>query len=516
MKQTLILAILDGWGIGNMDESNPIYVAKPQAMQRIHDRFPGGALQSSGIMVGLPWGEEGNSEVGHLTIGAGKILYQHFPRISLAVKDGSFYENKALRSAFAHAKKTMGAVHLIGLLTSGNVHASLEHLAALLEMAKREKCGKLFLHLSTDGRDGPPRSALDLIARLREEIERAGVGEIASIAGRYYAMDRDKHWDRTARAYAMLLGDAPHTNSPEEAVKSSYGKNIADEFIEPSVSPGGAPIRDRDAVIFFNFREDRMRQLVTPFVDANFKQFPVTPFKNLFIATMTQYDETFSAAVAFPNETVEHPLGKVLADEDKIQLRIAETEKYAHVTYFFNGLREKPYPNEYRILIPSEHSSKPEEFPEMRASAITDRALVALGEGRFDFILLNYANPDIIAHTGNYDATILAVKAVDREIDRLTKATLEGNHVLCITSDHGNAEVVLDPQTGEVETKHNPSPVPFYLVGSHFERKGKPDGNPFKLPSIGLLSDVAPTILELMKLPKPEEMTGQNLLPQLL
>jgi 2,3-bisphosphoglycerate-independent phosphoglycerate mutase len=241
----------------------------------------------------------------------------------------------------------------------------------------------------------------------------------------------------------------------------------------------------------------------------------VTRLKNLFIATMTQYDETFSADVAFPNETVEHPLGKVLADDGKIQLRIAETEKYAHVTYFFNGLNEKPYKNEYRVLIPSEHSSKPEEFPEMRASAITDRALIALNEGRFDFILLNYANPDIIAHTGNYEATILAVKAVDGEIDRLAKAALEGGHILCITSDHGNAEVVLDPQTGQVETKHNVSPVPFYLVGKRFERRIR-DINPFKLQSIGLLSDVAPTILDLMKLRKPDEMTGQSLLPQLL
>ena len=346
-------------------------------------------------------------------------------------------------------------------------------------------------------------------------MKKVGIGEVASVLGRYYAMNRDKHWERTELAYSALVGNTPPAASFEEVIAKNYAKNINDEFIEPTLLKEARPISENDSIIFFNFREDGMRQLAEAFVNPQFKNFPVKRFPNLFVTTMTQYDESFSVAVAFQNETVNNPLGKVLADNGKTQLRIAETQKYAHVTYFFNGLREKPFPEEYRILIPGESPSRQEDFPQMHAPAITDRALLALNEGRFDFILLNYANPDVIAHTGNYEATIEAVKAVDREIERLTKAVLQGKHILCITSDHGNAEVVLDPQTGETETKHNTSPVPFYLIEAKLEGKRTSD-SPFKLPSIGLLSDVAPTILELMQLPKPKEMTGQNLLPQLL
>ncbi len=515
MRRTYVLAILDGWGIGEANESNPIYVAEPKTIKYIEENFPVGALQASGIAVGLPWNEEGNSEVGNLTIGAGKTLYQHFPRISLAVRDGSFFENKSLVGAFSHAAKNNSAVHLIGLLTEGNVHASFEHVKALIELAKKENCKKLYLQLFTDGKDGPPHSASNLVKKLGEEIKKSGIGEIVSLSGRYFAMDRDNHWERTEKAYRALTefrgGKIPVV---EEFFKKSYEGNLNDEFIEPTPVNESHPVQSNDALIFFNFREDSMRQIVEPFLNSAFEKFPAKKFEDLFVATMTAYSEKFGAKVAFPPEKVGVPLGKTLADNNKIQLRLAETEKYAHVTYFFNGLKESPYPSEYRVLIPSRSTARHDENPEMMAQAITDRVLAALNEGGFDFIVVNYANPDIIAHTGNLEATVKAIKAVDKEIERLMKATLENNHILLITADHGNAEKLINPESGEPETKHNPSPVPIYLVGNEFKRIRKSSVGRLKI--IGLLSDVAPTILDLMKIPKPKEMTGESLLGQLL
>lgn len=514
MKQTLVLVILDGWGIGQLNESNPIHMAEPKTMNYIRAYFPSAALQASGIAVGLPWEEEGNSEVGHLTIGAGKVIYQHFPKISMAIDDGSFFERPPLKEAFSRAAKNNSAVHLAGLLTEGNVHASLKHLAALIEMAKREKCAKLYLHLFTDGRDGPPQSALNLLSGVEEEIKKSGVGAIASIIGRYYAMDRDAHWDRTEKAYKALLGEAPQVQSPKEVIESAYKNGLNDEFVPPAIIGEPKPIKDNDSVIFFNFREDRMRQITEAFLNPEFNNFQTKKLSNVFIVTFTEYDVKRPGTVAFPNETIENSLGKVLADQGKTQLRIAETEKYAHITYFFNGLREKPFPNEYRVLIPSIKTPHQDERPEMMASQITDRALAALNEGQFDFILMNYANPDIIAHHGNYDATLKAIKTVDEQVEKLLKTALDGNHTLLITSDHGNAEELLNLKTGEVETKHDPNPVPIYLIAKKFEAKS-PKNILSSLPVVGLLSDVAPTILDLMKVPQPKEMTGQSLLGQL-
>ncbi|KKU98824.1 MAG: 2,3-bisphosphoglycerate-independent phosphoglycerate mutase [Candidatus Jorgensenbacteria bacterium GW2011_GWC1_48_8] len=326
-------------------------------------------------------------------------------------------------------------------------------------------------------------------------------------------MDRDGHWDRTEAAYKALTGDLP-ISAPEEAVKSAYTRELDDEFIEPTAFEAHA-IKDGDALIFFNFREDSMRQIAESFLNPKLDKFPIKIFSNLYIVTMTAYEDKWRARVAFPSERVGNPLGKVLADKGLNQLRIAETEKYAHVTYFFNGGREKPYPNEFRVLVPSKTAVREEEHPEMMASAVTDRAIVALNEGGFDFILVNYANPDIIAHTGNYDAAVQAIKTVDKELNRLVDAVLKGNHVMIVTSDHGNAEEVLNPRTGEPETKHNANPVPIYLVGKDFQ-KPKPEEILHHPETIGLLADVAPTILELMNIPKPPEMTGQSLLNQLI
>ncbi len=514
MRTTHLLVILDGFGIGARDESNPIYRADPPTLNMIHRSFPGCALQASGNAVGLAWDEVGNSEVGHLTIGAGKILYQYFPRITRAIQDKSFFENPALKNAYAHAHKNSSTIHLVGLLTEGTVHASFDHLVALIEMAQKESCANLSLHLFSDGIDKNPRALTGLLQKLEMIIKEKGVGIISTITGRYYAMNRDGHYDRTEHTYRTLVENKGSHEPIETVIQKTYAKELSDEFIEPTIFHNAKMISENDAVIFFNFREDSMKQIAAPFVSPSFNTFQTTLPANLFVTTMTSYDSSYNAHVAFPPEQVEEPLGKVLADNQKTQLRIAETEKYAHITYFLNGLRKEPFENEFRVLIPTENIPRHDARPEMQARAITDRALAALADGAFDLIVINYANPDIVAHTGNYEATVKAIHAVDGEIKRLMDAVIENNHTLIITSDHGNAERVLNPVTGERETGHDPNPVPFYLINKKFQKTTQEP--PFyNLPLIGILSDITPTILELMDLPKPPSMTGQSLLKEL-
>jgi len=519
MKRTVILAILDGWGLGAANESNPIFKAEPPAINFIRNNFPMAALQASGIAIGLPWNEEGNSEVGHLTIGAGRTIFQHYLKISNAIESGEFFENKALNEACDHANKNKSSLHLIGLLTGGLVHAALPHITALLRLAKEKKCEKVFIHLFSDGRDSAPKSFPELLTKLNKEIAKYEIGQIATIAGRYYAMDRGQNWNYTEKTYRNLTEPAEPIKDLAEYAKQNYRQNIFDEYLPPAAVGKAQPIQENDAAIFFNFREDRMRQISEAFINPEFSHFPVKKFQNLKAATMTKYhkNENFPAAVAFPNEIVPQPLGQVLSENGKTQLRIAETEKYAHITYFFNGLRETPFSQEFRVIIPSNKIIHPEEKPEMMAQPITERALSAINEGSFDFILINYANPDIIAHTGNYEATLKAVKAVDQQIDRLVKATLGQNHILLITSDHGNAESLIDLETGQPETKHNLSPVPFYIVAKEFQ---KPQSEKRALSAernnVGILADIAPTILKIMGIEPPAEMTGQNLLEQIL
>ena len=506
-KRTIILTILDGWGIGKADESNPIHVVNPQNINYLKANFPAGILQASGISVGLPWAEEGNSEVGHLNLGAGRIIYQYYPRITLAIHDASFFKNPALKNAFEHAKKYNSAVNLIGLLSEGNVHASFEHLVALVEFAKKENISKLNLHLFTDGRDSSPNSALELLARLPKE------GKLASLSGRFYGMDREGHWERTQKAYSVLVGEGPITDNIENHIKKTYERKFSDEFVEPIRISAEGSIKDNDALIFFNFREDRIRQIASAFINPQFKNFPTKSLNNLYIATMTQYDDEFKVPVAFPPEKIETCLGKVLSDKGKTQLRIAETQKYPHITYFFNGMREEPFKNEYRILIPSRSIIRQDEHPEMMANEVTTRAIESISEGVFDFILINYANSDIIAHTGNYEACLRVVRIIDEQIDKLIKATLECNAILIITSDHGNIEKLFNPLTGLPETQHDPSPVPVYLVAKEFMRsRTEAEIRRSEKENTGILADVAPTILELMVISKPKEMTGQSLL----
>lgn len=511
MARTYVLAILDGWGLGPHDQSNPIYAARPETVARLETRYPGCALQASGLAVGLPWDEEGNSEVGHVTLGAGRSSEQHSERISRAIGEGTFAKNPALRSAFAHVKGTGGTVHFIGLLTSGIVHASFAHLEALLALAKEHAGTPVALHLLTDGIDSGPREARALFARLATLLAGAPSVKIASVGGRYYGMDRDGHFDRTREAYRAIVGEAPRASSWEEALQGAYAKGLNDEFVEPRCVEGVPPMVSGDAIVFFNFREDSMRQLSDAFLIPTFLGFSRKPLERLKIVTMTNYRRDTGAEVAFPAEPMAHTVGEVLADKGLRQLRIGETEKYAHVTYFFNGRREEPFANEFRILIPSENASRKDERPAMQAKAITDRAILALNEKSFDFILLNYANPDIIAHTGNYAATVAGVEVVDHELSRLVTAVEEGGHAMLITSDHGNAEVLIDPRTGEPETKHDPSPVPCYLVAQEFARTNPSKPDPLMVQ--GLLPDVAPTLLDLMGIPPPDEMTGTSLLP---
>lgn len=509
-KKTAVLIVLDGWGIGRNNESNPIYVVKPQTFEWLGANYPVTSLQASGISVGLPWGEVGNSEVGHLTLGAGKVLYQYFPKITMMIEDGSFFENPALKAACTHAKETGGAVNLVGLLTKANVHASLDHLQALIKMAKQENVPKINLHLFADAKDSPPHTIENFLAELPQEY-------LASLIGRYYAMDRNENWRLTETAYQVLTGQTGQTVAdPEPVIQATYRDSGTEEYLPPIRFGDDKKIQDGDAVVFFNYREDSIRQLAASFIDKAFDKFPVLNFPNLYIATMSHYNDAFDVPVVCPADTVEEPFGKVLADRNMSQLRLAETYKYAHVTYFFNGLREPPFTGEYRTLVPSASGLHPEEHPEMMAGAITDRLVEAIGSKAFDFILVNYANPDTIAHTSDYNASLEAVRVIDREIGRVVKAAANPDTILIITADHGNIEEMINPVTGLPESQHDPSPVPLYLVGDAFKGRRFVNGDTLSIETLGSLADVIPTIIEIMEIPKPPEMTGKSLLDGLV
>jgi 2,3-bisphosphoglycerate-independent phosphoglycerate mutase len=505
MKKTVVLLILDGFGIGRKDTSNPIFVAKPATLNFLKKNYRYGLLEASGIAVGLPWGEEGNSEVGHITLGAGKVVYQHYPRITLAIQNESFFKNEVLRKNFAYAISKDKAVHLIGALTSGHVHAATEHLLALIKFAKNEGVKKLYLHLITDGRDSAPRSAPDLLKEVEAALRESGVGQIATIGGRYYGMDRDEHRDRTAKFYDAIFQRGKTAENAFDWLQKNYAENLNDEYIEPAaIGYTGAP-QDGDSVIFFNFREDSIKQLAESFAAHNFS-----------LASFTNYGKDLNIPVAFPEESVVMPLGRALAEHGKTQIRIAETEKYAHVTYFWNGLKEEHFENEYRVLIPSENIARHDEHPEMRAKEIGGRVVSAVGDGGGDFILANFANPDVIAHTGNFDAGIKAVQVIDDEVKRIYDACLAADAALIITSDHGNLEQMRNPLTGEVETKHNPNPVPIHIIGREFVNiKSWEQVERSENEIAGILADVAPTVLDILGLPIPPEMTGVSLLNSL-
>ncbi len=509
MKRTLLLVILDGWGLGQPDASNPVHFVQPATFRSLKENFPMTSLQASGIAVGLPWNEVGNSEVGHLTIGAGKVIYQYFPRIEMAIKDGTFFENKVLKDAFEHARKNGTAVNLMGLLTEGTTHAALSHLLALIQMGERENV-PVKLHLFADGKDASP-------FRLQKVLEKLPKDKLATVMGRYYGMDREKNWQLTRKAYDTLVGDdGMIIDDPAPIIEETYKKGNNEEFVPPMRFGPDKFIKDNEPLVIFNFREDSIRQIAESFILKDFKNFPRKDFKNLMVATMTHYEDTLDAPVIFPPEEIKEPLGKVLSDAGKTQLRIAESYKYAHVTYFFNAYMEQPFKNEYRVFIPSVKAAHVEEYPEMMASEITNRLIQALENQAFDFILANYSNPDTMGHTGNYDAAVEAVKTIDREIGRIVQAGLDTDSIVIITSDHGNIEEISNPFTGEPETQHDLSPVPFYLVAKEFKGRKFKDWEIAERMASGSLSDVAPTVLELMQIPKPPEMTGRSLLGNII
>lgn len=503
MIRPLVLIILDGWGIAPAGPGNAISQAQTPFWSKLLSTYPHTNLQAAGEAVGLPKHEVGNTETGHLNLGAGRIIYQDLPRINQAIADGSFFTNSAFLQAIAHAQQHNSNLHLMGLVGTGGVHASTDHLFALLRLAKNQNFTRVYLHLFTDGRDSPPTSALSFIDRVIKTIAELGIGTIATIIGRYFAMDRDSRLDRTQAAYASLTGHSTTTApSAITAINQAYTHNYTDEFIPPTIilNPQGQPlprIASNDAVIFYNFRIDRALQLTQAFV--------VTPkLSHLFFVTMTEYAKNLPVTVAFPPETVDQPLGQVLSLHHLKQLLLAETEKQRFITYYFNGQREDPFPGEDRVIIPSAKVATYDLKPAMSAPELTQTLIDRAAANTYDFIAVNFANPDMVAHSGNITATIAACTTIDQCLSQIVPPILNQNGLVLITADHGNAEEMIHPDTGTVETEHSDNQVPFVLVGKNYTSK-------LELPP-GILADVAPTILKLMDLPIPEVMTGKPLL----
>jgi 2,3-bisphosphoglycerate-independent phosphoglycerate mutase len=507
----LLLVVLDGWGLRAEREGNAIAIAGTPAMDALMREFPWTALKTSGLSVGLPEGQMGNSEVGHTNLGAGRIVYQDLVRINRAVEDGSFFQNEALLSACRRARAGSGTIHFLGLLSDGGVHSHVEHLHACLEMARREGVPRAMVHAFLDGRDTPPRSGLEYVRAFEKRIADKGYGKVATVAGRFWAMDRDKRWDRVAEAWkAMVRGEGPRAASGVRAVEEAYARGETDEFVKPTVvvDGGGEPrgrIRDGDAIVFFNFRADRAREITRAFTDDAFAEFERAPRPALSAyVCMARYDEKLRLPVAFEPDQPTHIFPELVAKAGLRQLRCAETEKYAHVTFFFNGGQEQVFENEDRILVPSPREVRTyDQKPEMSAREVTDKVVEAVQSGRYGFILVNYANPDMVGHTGILEAAVKAVKVVDECIGRLWKAARAAGMAMLVTADHGNCEMMVDPETGEPHTAHTLGPVPFILAD--------PDFKGAKLRAEGVLADVAPTALQVMGLPKPPEMKGLGL-----
>lgn len=509
-KQLTALIIMDGLGINQREEGNAVRIAGTPNLNRLKAKYPHTQLGASGMDVGLPDGQMGNSEVGHLNIGAGRIVYQEFTRITRDIQTGEFFKKEPLVWAM-DAVKEKGSLHLIGLVSDGGVHSHLTHLFALLEMAKKRGLKKVYVHALLDGRDVPPTSGSGYIKELMEEKQKIGVGEIATVQGRYWGMDRDNIWERVARGYdAMVMGEGEKAEDPYQAVEDSYKQGITDEFMKPTVIvKGGKPvgtINADDSVVFFNFRPDRARQLTRSFIQKDFTGFERKKgFMPLQYVSMTQYDETFTGLkVVNPPESLDNTLGEYLSDLNKTQLRIAETQKYAHVTFFFNGGVEKPNPGEDRLLVPSDKEVATFDLkPEMSAPEVTEEALKLIRSGKYDVMILNFANCDMVGHTGVLPAAVQAVKEVDKDVGILTDEILKLGGRVFITADHGNADQMIDYETGEPFTAHTTNPVPFIACGSEFMGKTLKAG--------GKLCDIAPTMLKAMNLPIPEEMTGEPL-----
>ena len=508
-KGPLALIIIDGWGHSPSREGNAIALASKPFYDELCEKYPQTLLTAHGTRVGLPEGVMGNSEVGHLNLGSGRVIRMDVSLIDHDIQTGEFFRNEVLAKAIDDAKSRGKQLHLMGLISDGQVHSSQEHLYALLRMAKQRGVERVFVHCFLDGRDTPPSSAADYVAALQEKVQGIGCGQIATVVGRYYAMDRDRRWERTQRAYDLLVNAVgERANDPVEAIKGSYQRGVTDEFVEPIVivDESGepvAPIQDGDAVIFFNFRPDRARQITRVLTIAGFDEFPIPNRPAIDFVCFSVYDVTFPLAVAFPPRKHENILADVFARFSVENFRLAETEKYAHVTYFFNGGTEKEFRCEQRLLVPSPKIATYDLEPEMSAFKITNNVLRFIDEGQTDVFVVNFANPDMVGHTGKLDKTTEACQYVDTCLGWITKAVRAARGSTLITADHGNAEQMIDPKTGQPHTAHTTNPVPFHLIDE--------DSIGVKLREGGALEDVAPTMLSLLGIEKPTEMTGRDL-----
>jgi 2,3-bisphosphoglycerate-independent phosphoglycerate mutase len=508
-KKPVVLMILDGYGLNDNCDHNAVCEARTPVMDQLMSQCPYVKGNASGLAVGLPDGQMGNSEVGHLNMGAGRIVYQELTRITKAISDGDFFTVPQFLQAVENCKKNNTALHMWGLVSDGGVHSHISHIYGLLELAKKNGLEKVYVHCFLDGRDTPPASGKGYVEALEAKMKELGVGKVASVSGRYYAMDRDNRWDRVKRAYdALTKGEGNQTQSATAGIQASYDAEKNDEFVEPFVvTENGAPValvEDGDSVIFFNFRPDRARELTRAFCDDEFKGFEREKRLSLTYVCFTDYDETINhKLVAFKKESIVNTFGQFLADHNMTQARIAETEKYAHVTFFFNGGVEEPNKGEDRILVPSPKVATYDLQPEMSATVVCDKLVEAVTSSKYDVIIVNFANPDMVGHTGIEDAAIKAIETVDGCVGRTVDAVKEMNGVLFICADHGNAEQLLDYETGEPFTAHTTNPVPFILVNAD---------PACKLREGGCLADIAPTLIELMGMEQPKEMTGKSLI----
>jgi 2,3-bisphosphoglycerate-independent phosphoglycerate mutase len=505
-KKPAMLMILDGFGINEKTEGNAVKLANIPYLTNLLKENPNTIIHTSGSDVGLPDGQMGNSEVGHTNIGSGRIVYQDLAKITKSIEDGDFFSVPEFVAAVENCKKHNSKLHIMGLVSNGGVHSHNRHLYGLLEMAKRRDFENVFVHCFLDGRDTPPASAEGYIIELEEKMKEKGVGKIASLSGRFYSMDRDKRWERVKKAYdAVALGEGEKALSATQAIEESYQKEVFDEFVVPTVitNQNGealAKIEENDSVIFFNFRPDRAREITRAIVDPNFDGFE-REYKKTYFVCMTPYDETMpNVEIAFRKEEIKNTFGEYISNKGLTQLRIAETEKYAHVTFFFNGGEEKQYPGEDRILIPSPKVETYDMQPEMSAYEVTDKVVEAIESKKYDAIILNYANPDMVGHTGSIEAAIKALEAIDKCVKRVVDAINDVGGVLLITADHGNCEQMIDYETGEPHTAHTTNPVPLAMIGLNKKLKE------------GRLADLMPTMLDIMGLEKPAEMTGESLL----
>ncbi len=535
MKKPTVLIILDGWGLALPHPGNALDLAKTPNFDKLWSVYPHTELLASGEAVGSPKGEDGNSETGHLNLGAGNVVFQDLPRINNSISDGSFFKIPAFKNVINHVKKKSSALHLIGLIGFGGVHSSLNHLFALLKLAKTETLENLYLHLFTDGRDSPPNSALIHINRIEEEIEKIGIGKIATLCGRYFAMDRDHRWERTQKAYELITeGKGKTSTSIKESLKENYKQDKTDEFLEPLLLDKQGLIKDHDGIIFFNFRIDRPRQLTKAFVLKDFEKLKLTratfdpyaekyglrqyqlpsvkkPFirkkvlEDLCFVTMTEYEKDLATEIACPARPVKMPLASVVSENGLQQLHLAETEKERFVTYYFDGQREKPFLGEDRIEIPSPKVATYDKKPEMSAYQLTEELIRRIKLSLYDFVVINFANPDMVGHTGVLKAGIKACEVVDECLGEIVRVVLNLNGNCFVVADHGNVEEMLSLVTGEVDTKHSTNLVPFIIVGKEFMQRSQ-------ILKTGVLADVAPTILSIMGISKPGLMTGRNLL----